>query len=252
MVALIPDDNARHIGRQRLGLRRLAIGIFFGSVAVNAALGLLALLIGDFSQTHGRILGTSLLVTAALLGALACAPAWERHVLWPVPYVGAVASVVAATFGIVLIWTGGEGQTLGKLMGTAATIAVGSVLASLLAYPRLARRFRPVLLTAIGLDALAVAMANVAFWAEVNSPAYARSFGVVAVLLAATAVSIPVLSRIDRPEEVLESAEPVSFCPYCGASATADGDGIVCGSCGRRFSIVDLSREWKSSTSAPA
>ena len=81
--------------------RRLGLGIFFVSVAVNAALGIYAVLAPDFGETQGKILGTSLCVTGAVVLALACEPAWERRLLGPVPYAGAVLGAVGFTLAIV-------------------------------------------------------------------------------------------------------------------------------------------------------
>lgn len=227
-------------GVRNVGLRKLALAVFFTSVAVNALLGLSALLVGSFSETHGRVLGTSLLVTAGLLAALACAPAWERRTLMPVPIVGAGASGLAVALGVVGIWTGSDSELLGKATGAATSIALGSVLASLLAFPTLEPRFRPVLRAAVGLDGLLVVMANITLWGEVDSTAFARAFGVVAVLLAASAVSIPVLARVRAPTEPPSGEAAVAFCPYCGGAATAHGADATCANCGRRFAVREV------------
>jgi hypothetical protein len=105
-------------------LRRLGVGLFFGSVVVNAVLGIAALLIGEFSETHGRILGTSLSVTGALLLGLACLPAWERGLLGLLPLVGAALGVAAFSLVVISIWTGGESDTLAKLIVTVMAPAV--------------------------------------------------------------------------------------------------------------------------------
>src|SRR5512134_3141553 len=52
--------------------RRLGLGTFFVSIVINAALGIYAVLTPDFGPTQGKILGTSLCVTGAVLLALAC------------------------------------------------------------------------------------------------------------------------------------------------------------------------------------
>lgn len=65
-------------------MRRVGLGVFFASVAVNAALGIYAVVAPEFGETQGRVLATSLCVTGAVLLALACEPAWERRLLGPV------------------------------------------------------------------------------------------------------------------------------------------------------------------------
>jgi uncharacterized paraquat-inducible protein A len=86
------------------------------------------------------------------------------------------------------------------------------------------------------LIAIAAAMIVVAAWFEPESSWYPRSFGVVAVLLAATAVSIPVLSRIGRVAGEEAARETIAFCPYCGAHV-ADATIVACVACGRSFSV---------------
>lgn len=239
MSVVVPEVGLGFPGPEpaRSRLRRAAIVVFFTSVVVNALLGLSALLVGEFSDTHGKILGTSLLVTASLLGALACAPAWERRALVPVPLVGAAASLLTGVLGIVGLWSETESDTFGKLLGTSALVAGGGILASLLAFPVLAPRFRPVLVVAVGLDGLSLVLALLAMWLEIDSTTYARGFGAVAVLLAASAVSVPVLAKIGRPDEAEAVDAPVAFCPYCGAAATTERGTSECAACGRAFSV---------------
>jgi hypothetical protein len=217
-------------------LRRLGIGLFFGSVAVNAALGIAALVIGEFSDTHGKILGTSLSVTGALVIALACLPAWERDLLRWAPLLGAALGAVAFALVIALLWAGGDDEVLGKTMGSTMIVAVACTLACLLALPRLAPRYRQAFPVAVVLLTIAAAMLVVATWVEPESSWYPRTFGVVAVLLAATAVSIPALARISRTEVETATVEPVAFCPYCGVEVVAAST-IHCGSCGRSFRV---------------
>jgi hypothetical protein len=229
--------GAHHGGRR---LRRVGVGVFFGSVAVNAVLGIAALLVGDFSETHGRVLGTSLSVTGALLLGLACLPAWERERLGALPLVGAALGAAAFALVVVSIWTGGDSDVLGKAMGTLMTLAVGCALACVLALPPLAPPHRPVLLAALVLTAIAAGFLVGAIWIEPESGWYPRLFGVVGVLLAATSVSVPVVGRIDRAAvEQGTNATVVAFCPFCGASVV-EGSEPTCDGCGRRFSVRAL------------
>lgn len=234
-VGVPGSTSARHdAGHRRL--RRLGIAFFFGSVAVNAALGIAALVVGEFSDTHARIFGTSLSVTGALLIALACLPAWERGLLGQVPLLGAALGAVAFALVIASLWSGGESEVLGKTMGSTMIAAVACTLACLLVLPRLAPRYRQAFPVALVLLTIAAAMLVVATWVEPESSWYPRTFGVVAVLLAATAVSIPVLARISRTEVETATVEPVAFCPYCGAAVVA-APTVDCGSCGRSFRV---------------
>jgi hypothetical protein len=232
----VPGRTSAAHGVASRRLRRLGIGLFFGSVAVNAALGIAALVIGEFSETHGKILGTSLSVTGALVIALACLPAWERRLLGPVPPIGAGLGVIAFGLVIVSLWTGGDDEVLGRTMGSTMVAAVACALACVLGLARLAPRYRTAFPVALGLTTVASTMLVVAMWTEPESSWYPRTFGVVAVLLAATVVSIPVLARLGRAAPETLTAEPIAFCPYCGAPV-APAATARCTSCGRAFSV---------------
>src|SRR6266508_1536424 len=75
------SSSRRSTGRRPIGrrVRRFGLATFFLSIAVNAALGIYAVLAPDFGETQEKILGTSLCVTGAAVLALACEPTWERR-----------------------------------------------------------------------------------------------------------------------------------------------------------------------------
>jgi len=222
-------------------VRSGALGVFFASVAVNAALGIYAVLAPDFGETEGKILATSLFVTGAVLLALASEPAWERGLLGPVPYAGALLGALAFALAIVAVWAEPEAELYVRIMATIFTIAAGCALASLLALARLAPRHRWVSLVTFGLLSLAGAVVAVAWWWDDPHEAYVRGMGAVLIALAAFAVSLPVLHWVDRG--ALAAAEPatdaVRFCPHCGARLAGTlGAALVCGRCGRAFGVT--------------
>lgn len=228
----------RPIGRR---MRRFGLGVFFASVGVNAALGIVAVLAPDFGETQGKILGTSLCVTGAVLVALACEPAWERGFIGLVPHTGALLGLVG--FGMVVagIWAEPAGETYGKVMGSAFTLAVACTAASLLALGRLAPSHRWVLVATLALLALGGALVTVALWWDDPAEVYLRGMGVVLISLAAFVVTIPVLHWLDRG--VLAAAEATSgtvrFCPHCGGKLEGEtGVVLSCGRCGRAFAVT--------------
>src|SRR4249920_961943 len=125
----------RPIGRRA---RRVGVAAFFASVAVNAVLGIYAVLAPGFGETQGKILGTSLCVTGAIFVALACEPAWERKLLGLVPPAAATLGAIGFAFAIGGIWAQPEGETWAKVMGTIFTFSIAGVVASLLTLARLA------------------------------------------------------------------------------------------------------------------
>jgi hypothetical protein len=126
------SSEGRSVGRR---VRTIGLGVFFASVAVNAAIGIYALVTPHFGHTQQRVLLSSLCVTGAVLLALACEPAWERKLLGPVPAVGALLGTVVSALTIAAIWT--EPSEVGaKIVGTAAVLAIACAVASLVAVAR--------------------------------------------------------------------------------------------------------------------
>lgn len=222
-------------------MRRIGLGAFFVSVAVNAALGIYAVVAPEFGETQGKILATSLCVTGAALLALACEPAWERRLLSPVPHLGAVLGAVGFGLAIAGIWAEPESAFLGRATGSTMAVAFGCVGASLLALARLARRHEWVLRVALWLVALGMGLVAIVPWlGDDPNEWYVRTMGVVLIGLAAFTVSIPVLHWVDRstlaPAEF--PSDGVRFCPYCGSGVAAEaGGGAYCSRCGREFVV---------------
>lgn len=232
-------------GFSKRPLRRLGLGLFFVSVACNAVIAIYALLAPGFGETEGRILGTSLYVTAALLLVLACSPAMERRLLWPVPLVASACGIAAFAILIGTLWTGEPPETLIKVAGTAMTAGVAGTLASLLVLARLARRYRAVPAAAFGLTAVAGAMIVLGIWIEPGEDIYGRALGAVLVALAALVVTIPVLHRLSLGElrrgemPVVAGRREIGFCPGCGEPLPAGTtSAFTCSACGRTFTVL--------------
>jgi hypothetical protein len=224
-------------------LRRIGLGLFFASVACNAVIAIYAIVAPGFGETEGRILGTSLYVTAAILLVLACEPAFERGLLAPVPLVASVCGSVGVALAIATLWLGDDApEVLVKLAVTAVIAGVGGMLVSLLALARLSRRYARVRAVAYGLAGLAGLMIAILIWAEPGGGAYARALGVVLVALAALVVTIPVMHRLSRAE--LAPAPPageigVAYCPGCGKRLLpTPGPSFTCDGCGRAFTVL--------------
>lgn len=223
-------------------MRRIGLGAFFASVAVNAALGIYAVLAPEFGDTQGKILATSLCVTGAALLALACEPAWERRLLGPAPYLGAALGAMGFGLAVVGIWAEPEGNLFGRATGSTMTVAFGCVAASLLGLARLTPRHAWVLKVALWLVALAAGLVAIVPWlGDDPSEWYLRTMGVVLIALAAFAVSVPVLHWVDRSALTFAElpSDGVRYCPYCGGGVAGEADAVVsCSRCGREFIVA--------------
>ena len=240
--------EGRSFGRR---VRRFGLGVFFASIAVNAALGIYAVLAPDFGETQGKILGTSLCVTGAVVLALACEPAWERKLLGPVPAAGAVLGAVGFAFAVAGIWTEPESEIWGKTMGNIFTVAVACAVASLLVLARLSPWHGWISVVTLALLGVGTALIGLLPWLG-DDPAeeYLRALGVVMIVLAAFVVTVPVMHWIDRGALVAAEAVTgaVRFCPYCGREFAGALDlELECARCGRGFTIAATEIEGESS-----
>ena len=215
-------------------MKRSFVRIVIVLISVNAAIAVFVLLSGDIGETEGKILATSLLATAAAVIGMVCAPALSSGRAWLIPQLGIGASVVAFALATFLLWSEIDPEWLGKSTGTAFVVAGFSALACVLSAWPVEGRASWVSPAGNVLIALAASMILAGMWFEIDSSGYWRVFAVVAVLLAAAALAIPVLHRSRGPSD----ADPVSHCPFCGADLSArTGEATTCPTCGRRFTV---------------
>jgi hypothetical protein len=220
-------------------LKRVALTTALGAVVVAAVLGIVALLGGGFGDTEGKILTTSLLVTAAAVVSLACAVALEAGRLGRLPYAGIAASLVSFAMFIAGIWVEIRTDAYWKAAITLLLIALAIAHSGLLDLARLSRLWP--LRAAQILTALAAVLIVIAMWAEIDAEGYWRGTGVVLVLFAAATVAVPILHRMaDIPpdDEAHRAVPAVVACPFCGSSvAGIAGSAITCSACDRRWRV---------------
>ena len=180
---------------------RLFLNFFVVSVLVNAVLGIWALLSGEFGETQGKVLGTSFLVSVAMLSVLVNIPALRRRALWPAPAFGATAGASGFALFIVLMWTEAGDDRWFKLAGSFLVVAAGATLASSLALLTKPASLR--WLQAVGNALITLLAFTVLYglWFEPDNDWFGRLIGVEGVLVAALTLLIPVLSRFASPRQ---------------------------------------------------
>lgn len=194
------DRRDSTIGAARKG----AIYGIIVSFSIAAIVGIIALLSGDFGDTQGKIILTTLLMGASSITAL-CHLAIADRAMRIVGFVGLAASALALITGLVLIWRDwydAFSEDWLKVFATAGVLAVSFAHANLLLL--LAGRRR--LLIRIGLMVTLVMIAAVAIMiilpivseGEIpgydNEEWYWRLFGVVGILDVLGTVVVPVLA----------------------------------------------------------
>lgn len=222
-------------------MRRLGLRIFFASVALNAALAIVALLAGSFGELEGKILFSSLCVTGALVLVLACEAARERSRLGLLPLAGSGTSLAGFALLMAGIWTESSDDTLTRVTGTLLAVAVAAALVSVLSLAEVAPRFLWTFRAAAGLALVLAALIAAGIWGNFEGDWFGRWVGVVAVALAAFVIVVPVLARLSRREagKPEEAGGRVSFCPACGAALSAGaGAETRCDACGSVFVVT--------------
>ena len=248
-IARSPTFGMPPRGRRRL--QRGALYVVLASVAVSAAMGAFALLIGGFWGDAGQPAGQLALRDRGerdrgrvwvRLGARA-AGGWCRRPAWRS---GSPAS---------RCWSSGSGRSPRAIRSSARAARRWRSRspprhASLVSPFGLARRFRAAFAAAYGLNALLTALVVYAIWAEPDEGGFWRFTGTVAILVAAATIAIPVLHRLGpaapsfQPAEAAAAAEAVEaaaalaarYCPRCGAGLERPGAGR-CERCGAGFAV---------------
>ena len=227
---------------------RHGIQFILASIAVNALIGIIAIVSGDFSDFDGKVLVTSLSVTGASVLALANLTVRERGGLRYVPEVGAVASVIGFTLLVIGVWGEFSNENLIKSSVTGILIGIGTAHGALLSLSKLKQSYIPVLWSAWGLAGLLILLFLILIWFNNagDSTAFLQTMGVTGVLLAAATIAVPILhwatgrEKRTAPAPVEVSGEmAVRRCPNCGGDHIVAADaGHRCQSCGASFSVT--------------
>jgi hypothetical protein len=181
--------------------RRLVLTGIAVSLSATALLAIGILLFGDFGETEGRILGTTMLLAGYGLLALPAGFLLDqsRHRA----LAGAVIALAATALALNLIalWSGGGSATLGKSVGTVTFFAVAASQTGALSARR--RATDPSSVSALfmfscGLALFLAVLATAVVWAEPHGQVYVRILGALAVLDVLLVALQPVLA-LARP-----------------------------------------------------
>ncbi len=228
-------------------LRKHGLRAVLVSIAINALIGIVAIVSGDFSELDAKILVTSLSVTGGAVLALANLATRTERFFTYIPEVGAVFALVGFGLLAYVAWDEFDGENVARVSGTSILFASATAHAGLMSLSRLLPKYLVVLRASWLLVAVLVVMITVLIWASdaTDNDAYPRVMGVVIVLFAAATLAIPVLHRASRDE--LAAAESSSgllkpairHCPSCGSGRLdlEEGEPGSCLQCGARFVV---------------
>ena len=230
--------------------KRIALWFLIISVAISAALGIIAILSGNFGDFEARVILTTVTISAASVCALAAGALWENRSERTFPGITVALAILAAAVIIIGIW--GKISTTGywKFSATVGVLAIAFAQACLISLARLAPRFawtRTLALIAIFFLASLIIFA---ICTEVSSEGFFKTMGATAILVAALTIMMPIFHRLSRgdlsstPKETAMMSDqhlfPTVLCPRCGATQSNSPTKITCTSCGCRFVVTIL------------
>ena len=230
----------------------MALWAVIASVTAAAFVGIVTLLLGEFGEIHGRILGTTFFVLVVSLIAMGTAPAVARRWLMPLPLGGIGLAVAGFSLLSVLIWTDEPSDGLLKLSGILIIWSVAIAHASLLSAARLPSKHLWALVIAYGSAVGLATLLSISIANEFDGgDGMARAIGVVAIAAAASAIAVPVLHRMSGLDEVERrsvgtqaTGVELRFCPACAADVgvTRPGATMDCPNC-RTQAVVNWAKE---------
>ncbi len=229
--------------------KKVALWFLIVSVVISAALGILAILTGNFGDFEMRIILTTLSISAASIGALSAGALWEGRGQKELPLLGIVLAVVAALLIITGIWLEPQSDRYWKFTASTGVLAAATSHACLLSLAKLAPRFawaRLVALTAV--YALAVLIVMTIYFEPTGDLGF-RLIGTVSIVVAALTIMTPIFHRLSRDDFSSSGGKDLASdrglwatvtCPKCGAGQPNSLTETMCDRCGCRFVVKIL------------
>jgi hypothetical protein len=227
-----------------MGPKKIALWFLIVSVAISAALGIVAILTGTFGDFQLRIISTTLTISAASIGALAAGALWEGRGRKGLPLVGITLSLLAALLLISGIWLEPNGERYWKFTASTSVFAAATAHACLLSLAKLAPRFawaRAINLVAVyGLALLIV----IAIYNEPASDFGFKLIGTASIIVAALTIMTPIFHRLSRDDFAIDGGKggtsaqefwATVTCPQCGSSQPNSLLETTCDRCGCRY-----------------
>ena len=192
-------------------IRKIIVRLTIGSFSIAALLGILALLMGgEFSETQGNVLITTLLVGVVSIAVLCYLTTAGKRYQW-VGILGGISASFPTVIGLILIWSQFDSdlQFIWKAFGVgttlAATLAQVSLLLSLVdnAKPAIRKILYATLLFAAVVAGMIIVPIVFDFY-EMHDW-YWRILGIVAILDVLGTVTVAALSKFgssDKPDDV--------------------------------------------------
>ncbi len=228
--------------------KKIALWFLIVSVAISAVLGIIAILTGNFGKFEVRIIFTTLTISAASIGALACGAAGEDGKYKTLPTIGIGLAILAAVLLIMGIWFEPSGEQYWKFSASTSVLAAATAHACLLSLARLARRFVWSRAFAFVMIYLLATFIILSIYFEPTSDFGLRLIGTTSIIVAAITIITPIFHRLSRDDSYDGTAEvqhpklwATVTCPECGATQPNSLKETTCDRCECRFNVKILS-----------
>lgn len=229
--------------------KKLALWFLIVSVALSAAFGIITIISGNFGDFEGRVILTTITISAASICALAAGAFWESRSARILPGAAVAFAILTACLIINGIWIRISNNEFWKTTATMGVLTIASAQACLISLARLAPRFtwtRTVAL--IGMSYLAASII-LTIWGEIEADGFFKAMGATAILVAALTTMMPIFHRLSRGDLIDRKAFaseaqylfPTVICPKCGTSQPSSLTQIICIDCGCRFVVTIIS-----------
>ena len=229
------------------GVAKRAMQVFLGLLVVNALIAIAAVL-GATGDSEWKVVGTTLLLTAACLTIAANAAALERNRLGPLPFVAAGLACVAFAIFIVLVWVepSSDSSVIYRFTFGVLTVGLAATYAGLLAIPNLSGAFAIARMVGSITVSLLAALIVVALIIEEGGPA--ETYAILCIVLATATVIVLTGAIVShRNEDTSATASALHgaasavgvHCPSCASVVgphLATGS-YECPSCGLGFRL---------------
>ncbi|MDA0874833.1 MAG: hypothetical protein O3C45_07185 [Bacteroidetes bacterium] len=171
---------------------------FLGFLILTALLAIFSILTDSFGKTQAKILGTSSIISAASILAMACAAFLERKRIPWLGFSGIAAAVIAAVLSIAAIWIEIQDRDFMRVIMTFVVAAVGMAHAFLLVLPKLDSNQEWVQKASSTVIGTLCTLIIILIWGDFNSEWYARILGVLGILTGLVTLAVPLMMRLRK------------------------------------------------------
>jgi hypothetical protein len=228
--------------------KKIALWFLIVSVALSAVLGIIVIISGNFGDFEGRVILTTITISATSICALAAGAFWESRRARTLPGVAVAFAILAAGLIIVGVWGRISETEYWKATATVGVLTIASAQACLISLARLAPRFAWTQTVALISIFLLAASIILTIWGEINEEGFYKAMGATAILVASLTIMMPIFHRLSRGDLINEKASllndrqlfPTVLCPRCGHTQPNSYTEIRCPSCGCRFVVTIL------------